>query len=201
MKRIPWKRIVVVLTILVGLCAGCGDSIKENEKAAVAALKLLRDVSAQFKDQDCDRNGIKDYWMADVSGLYRVLDDKGDEVQKIPREIALADGAPVSPIANYIGATLISTPVPDHGYYFRAMTTDELGSRYCLNPRGDAGRTAATNDTKFAFCAYPAIYEQTGKNVYIVSQERTIWKYDQGNASPILTWPHISGKGHWGTVE
>src|SRR5438105_7369683 len=48
----------------------------ENDHAAYIALKNLAQAESDFFHNDCDRNGINDFWTADVTGLYSV--DPGD---------------------------------------------------------------------------------------------------------------------------
>lgn len=164
------------------------SQLAANEKSAIGSLKSIREMSVMFRVSDDDRNTINDYWTADVSGLYRVLNAAGTEICRIEIPLAMADGAPIAEIANYVGAPLAKTPTPKAGYFFRAMTTDEDGKPYNQNSIYGTD-TKALNNSKFAFCAYPAEYDNTGKNIYIVSQDGTIWRKDCGNNTPILTWP------------
>lgn len=166
-----------------------------NEKSALASLKLIREVESIFRSRDYDRNGINDYWTGDVSGLYRLLNSDGLQIKGIDLDLAEADTDPIAPIANYVGSAL-GHAMPKDGYYFTAMTTDETGSIYRINPlRGT--NIYALHNSKFAFCAYPEIYEETGKNIFMVSHDGTIWRKDIGSATSVRTWTDSNPKGFW----
>ncbi|OHB74274.1 MAG: hypothetical protein A2Z34_03595, partial [Planctomycetes bacterium RBG_16_59_8] len=134
-----------------------------NWKSAIGTLKHLREMNPIFRNEDSDRNGVNDFWTADVSGLYRVLDAAGNQIAKIEIPVARADGAPLSSLEGYIGSMIATSPQPKAGYYFRSMLLDEKGAPYNQNITRD-GKTIALNTKKFAYCAYPAMYEETGKD-------------------------------------
>lgn len=158
-----------------------------NEHSAIGGMMILREMSEIFKNEDSDRNGLPDYWVADVSGLYRVLNVAGNEIRKIDTPVALADARPIAPIAHYVGTPLAVTPTPKAGYFFRAMERDENGTPYAKEKMGD-GKTVALNRDKFAFCAYPATYLQTGRYTFIVNEKGTVWRKDLSGL-PLLQWP------------
>lgn len=174
---------------------------RSNEKSAIGSIKMIREMSVIFRMEDCDRNAENDFWTGDVSGLYRILNAAGNSIAKIEIPLAMADAAPIAAAPGYVGALLTAkSPVPKAGYFFRAMTTDETGNAYNKNMMGD-GKTVALNTSKFAFCAYPALYGKTGKMTYIVSQEGTVWKKDTGG-KPVITWPAANPKTQgWGTID
>ncbi|OHB75898.1 MAG: hypothetical protein A2Z34_09180 [Planctomycetes bacterium RBG_16_59_8] len=174
-----------------------------NQYSAVGTMKHLREMSAIFRQEDSDRNGIQDFWVADVSGLYRVLQADGRQIAKIEVPVAWADGRPIDPVADYIGSYLEvkETPWPKAGYYFRAMESDGNGIPYKQNTMGDK-KTVALNAGKFAFCGYPATYEETGKYIFIVCEDGKIWAKDTGNNTPVLQWPAANpATVGWGNID
>lgn len=163
----------------------CG--IASNDKSAIGSLKSIREMEDLFKRNDADENGINDYWTADVSGLYSLLNKNGKELQLIGCTLLQADRSPLEPITGYIGTRWNIGMAPKAGYLFSAMLIDEMGVPYNKNLMRD-GKTRALNEKKFAFCAYPEIYGQTGTPSFIVNEEGTIWKGDT-KGMPVLQWP------------
>lgn len=170
--------------------------MKYHEQCAEYAMKKIAEQERLFRSQDFDRNGIQDYWTGDVSGLYRVLNADEKEIQLIDVAIARADKAPLPPVMGYVGAQL-TEPAAWNGYYFRAMTTDEIGSSYRINAL--AGTTIrALHTAKFAFCAYPEKYDSTGKNIFLICQDGNLIKKETGNHTPVMTWPDFTPRRHFG---
>ena len=158
--------------------------IRENEQAARIAINNFRDIEQMFKEQDKDGNGINDFWTGDVAGLFRY--------GLIDRSIALADVAPLNPLG--------PKPVPYCGYYFVALEGDdeflkgdysyktETGGRY---PMGKVHHL-----TRFGFCAFPEDPGVTGRRVYIVNQNFTV--FFSNDIKPPTSWPDVSTlMTHW----
>src|SRR5947207_2086438 len=66
----------------------------DHEAAVAAALKAIIDAQIEFQSKDPDGNGVADFWVGDLSGLYRHL-AAGKEIRLIPREVAEADVSPL----------------------------------------------------------------------------------------------------------
>jgi len=168
--------------------------VYSNENSAIYSLKVMLSVEATWLQQDPDGNGARDYWTCDVSCFYRALrTDNETKVGFISLNVARADVKPARPdvfgnkdfrIADFPEAT----PIPYNGYYFQMMELDQDGNPY---NREKVNGVLATNTSRFAIVAYPAIYGTTGVNTYIVNQEGTIYSNDYGSDARkiVLQWP------------
>jgi hypothetical protein len=148
---------------------------EQNELSAMACLKVLAVSQADFRANDRDNNSISDFWTADVASLYSLVPaGGGGPIQLIERALAEADGA---------GASR-----PYRGYLFRAMEMDEEGKPYRKPDPFRPGLKPARNITKFAFCAYPAVYGRTGRHTFIINEGNTILTTD-AEGQPVLRFP------------
>ena len=181
--------------------------LSANEASAQASLKMLSSVEVIFRETDRDRNDQKDYWTADVSGLYRLVPPGSEKpLGLIDPALAGADAAP------YLGGKeakigqgkllpLLQT-VPRAGYYLRAMKYDENHKRYQLDPDDDGYKL--TNSNKFAFVAYPAQYGTTGKRTFIIKENGQVYAKDTGSDDNkiVLEWPRSDPTtAGWAGVE
>lgn len=147
-----------------------------NERAASAALKELRTAEADFRLHDRDGNGINDFWVGDVAGLFNYG-------RRIPLELARADARPLG--------TSLGRPVPLSGYHFIVLQfhQDEHPGRSVLYGQDtDGSGRKVRNTSSFGFCAYPAEYGVTGRHTLIINEGNTIFKYDMGGR-PMIRWP------------
>ena len=186
---------LIVIPNITGHRGGCG-----NEGSATAALKLLTSAEATWRQQDCDQNGIKDYWTYDLSCFHRTLRlDYSTKVAFIATDVARADANPV-PLNQSTKTFGISPQIenletipiaPKSGYWFRAMVADEKGMPYNQNTVGTT-KIPAANNSKFAFVTYPDVYGISGIRTYIVNEEGKIYARDMGNDAKkiILKWPN-----------
>ncbi|HLD35307.1 MAG TPA: DUF2950 family protein [Planctomycetota bacterium] len=168
------------------------------EMSVIKSLKRITWAEALWLAQDCDGNGIKDYWTYDVSCFRRMYRMDGETlVAFIPLAMAWADTAPAPYTQNdffsaesvRIETWDIITPQAYNGYFFRVMLTDENGVVYNQKPVGSKQIPAC--NIKFAFVAYPAIYGTIGVNTYIVNEEGAIYSNDCGSDAKkiVLQWP------------
>jgi hypothetical protein len=181
-----------VLWALPGLLSG---RMSIHESLAVTSLKHLCAVEANWKQQDIDGNGIKDYWTYDVSCLNRMYrSDNKIKVNYIKISLARSDSNRA--VDNIFGMTPSieswsdGSFTPTYGYYFQAMKLDENGNPYNQNEVSE-NKIKATNSSKFAFIAYPTTYGSSGVNIFIVNEQGTIYSTDPGaDANKIvLQWP------------
>ena len=138
MRHLVWS--LAALGVLGGLGKGClyYQERDEAERSAMwRAVNAVRGFQAAFYAGDLDRNGIADFWTADVAGLLAPFAVPAWDVD--PRELAAADIAPLTPRAG--------PPRPFHGYYAVAVPCD---------PAVDAEEGGYPD---FAICFYPARYE------------------------------------------
>lgn len=173
--------VVLILIIVVGIGLpawwfpyAARRRLTRNERNASAALKILAVANLDFRSNDRDHNGVKDFWTGDVSGLYHYD-------QLIDREFAAADSRPLE--------VLPPLPVPSHGYLFTVMDQDDSTSPpEDLRQDTDGKSGKVHHGTKFAFCAFPARYGETGRATFIVNQDQTLYRFDT-RGMPILKWP------------
>ena len=145
--------------------------MEDNERGASTAIKTLAIAEADYRTNERDGNGIKDYWTGDVAGLY---------VNKlIQREIAEADANPLNP--------LVPKPIPYRGYFFIALDVDDsVGADYRRDTDGKSGRVH--NLTRFGFCAYPAVPGQSGRTTFIISEYNLLFEINK-EGTPVHRWP------------
>lgn len=184
-----------VLIIIVGLGAAGGGvwlrrhlqarTMTRNETNAYAALRIIAIAEADFRANDRDGNGVKDFWTGDVAGLYTVTGKDGLPIHLIDREFAEADVLPLRPVA--------APPKPSHGYYFRALDIDESNpdtaeKQYRQDTGGNPPSGKVHHPQAFGFCAYPAVWGVTGRYVYIINENNTIFRCTIPRTEP-KNWP------------
>ncbi len=160
----------------------------QNEKNVIQLLELVAKAEADFRANDRDANGVRDFWTGDLAGLYS-LRPGGTRTELtlflIPRGLAEADVAPIVP--------QVQIPIPLHGYYFAALEGDERES----DPldrllRRDTGGTVPMgkvhNLYSFGFCAWPSEYGRTGRRTFLVSETNAVVGRDV-HGQPIRTFP------------
>ena len=163
-----------------------------NERTAVAALLMLESAEAEFRSNDRDGNGVRDFWTGDVAGLYSMTsaaepgaDD--DTLQLIELSIAAADAEPLEEGAaggeyGSFGGFISSRS----GFLFQAIEADAEGEPYARDTDNKMG--AVHNEYGFAFCAFPELYGPGGQSTYIINEDGVVWKADLGG-EPLFRWP------------
>lgn len=156
-------------------------------------MKQIASIEGYWIEKDCDGNGVRDYWTADVAGFYGELDKDGEPLKLIDKREAASDAAPA---AEYAG---LATRQVDRGYLFAAILRDERGLSYRTDANGDG--KATTNPVRFGFCLYPAVYGATvfshppddGREdvttfTYFVNEKGMPHRMDTGG-KPLTDWP------------
>lgn len=168
----------VIMLIAVGLAWWLPERERErvgqNERRANASLYALKSAESNYHHHDLDKNGIRDYWTADIAGLL--------QFGLIDRALAEADTNPLVPGAN--------KPAPMNGYYFVAMDFDDSevpADEYRQNTDGKSGKVH--HPKKYAFCAYPAEPGTSGRYVWIMNQDGSSFRSADFASSPIRRWP------------
>jgi len=167
--------VAIAAVILLKITAG-QDPEREwrsNEAAAVRALFQLGHAETDFRSRDLNKNGVRDFWTGDIVGLWK-------HGGRISREIAEADVAPLK--------RLVDQPRPYHGYFFRVLEFNDDASppeKYKIDT--DKSGRAVHNLSKFAFCAYPADYNKTGKRTFLVHESLLIGRDIGGKL--LTRWP------------
>ncbi len=172
MKIFVWG--CAVLGLLTGVGALCAPLLLSsqscrNDRHASATLMTFLAAQADFRENDRDEDGVKQFWRADVAGLYGLLPQGSDEMIKlIELSCAGADLAPVgSSRIGERGPGVVfphhyAVPSPKAGYGFAALRLeDEVEGS--LDPQ------------RFAFCAVPDSLA-AGKLVYAVTHEGVVWE-------------------------
>ena len=194
----PFIIVMVASNVLVD--SRITPRIYANEASAVASLEFLYSYESKWKQQDADGNGIKDYWTYDISCFNRMYRADGTtKVGIIDISLARADGNRATD--NIFGTSPAIEPwstgptqlsfTTKSGYDFQAMKLDENGNSYNQNEVGE-NKIKATNDSKFAFVAYPEIYCTSGVHVFIINEKGNVYSTDLGTDSEnkiVLKWP------------
>ena len=158
------------------------SNIASNEATAQQALKSIYRIQCDFRPNDLDRNRVIDFWTGDIASLY-TLEADGVPIRLIEKDLALADAAPLKPMTR--------EPIPYHGYFIIAMERDESD---CIFPSEDYkqdtdGKTGKVHNTgRFAFCAFPASYGKTGRNSFVITESKVVWRIDT-LGKPLLRIP------------
>ncbi len=163
------------------------DDLKESRLRATgigaqAALKQFVSTEGVWRIIDSDRNGAQDYWTLDVAGFYASKDAAGNMLRYLDVSLARADREGWARYSK-------DEPRPKNGYWVRAMKTDEEGKPYLLDVDGD--EVSSTHPSKYAFCAYPAEYGESGTTTYIVNEEGVVYGKDLGAEAKkgVDQWP------------
>jgi len=151
-------------------------AIAANERSAVASLKALVAAETDFKKNDRDGNGLHDFWVGDVSGLYRFMHGN-KEIKLIEKSLADADVAPLK--AQNLSPLKLEKPVPRAGYLFTVL------GKYGDNDKAEPYHSGGfRNEHRFAFAAYPAEHAKSGRATFVVGESGTVWKKDLGGKPP-----------------
>jgi hypothetical protein len=178
----------------IRLRSEAGNQMAANERSASSTLLLLAAAEEDFRQNDRDGNGIRDYWTLDVAGLNYLGGPagpgRGASIQLIPRDLARADAAHLHDMPE--------GSAPYHGYFFKAIERDDTGAPYPQRtaPDGPAWKSLS----KFAFCAYPAEYNRTGKWTYAVNESGRRFRIDSGGAA-IRQWLEAARSNAWIPLE
>lgn len=180
-----------------------------NERSTAATLKMILTAQENFKSNDLDRNGVNDYWTADVAGLYCLEVKVTSNAIAALNDIGVAS-ADTTPYAGKFENSDIKynsdfhlrengVPKPRAGYLYRMMTHDPQGKPYAIDT--DDSKVPVHNFRKFAVVATPAEYGVTGNSTYIVNEGAAIFRTDNGG-KPVLKWPSAAELSrNWGKLQ
>jgi hypothetical protein len=185
------------------MAAGMASALQAaNERNASATLKSLAAAEADFRANDRDENHVNDFWVADVSGLYRVDAGQGP-LRLIELAAATADAKPCVPLdkagtlpraakEHASKLAIAGKPSPKAGYWFSVIEKyqDEKGA----SVKYDDGN--GRNPSMFGLCTYPTEYGKTGKMTFILNEENVVWKKDIGGKPPEV-FPADPEKAGW----
>jgi len=171
-----------------------------NERNASATLKTLATAEADFRANDRDANHVNDFWVGDVSGLYRI--DPGDGgIKLIEIAVCCADAKPCQPLdkaGTQHGSKFIAAGVsaPKAGYRYAVVEKyqDDKGAA----AKYDEGK--GRNPSMFGFCAYPEEYGKTGKSTFMLNENNWVWGKDTGG-KPVDVFPADPAKEGWKKLD
>ncbi|MFH1231058.1 MAG: DUF4190 domain-containing protein [Planctomycetota bacterium] len=191
---------MITASIYIPMVIDTGRDGGSNEYSAVAGLKMLVSQEAIWRQQDCDGNGIKDYWTYDVSFFNRMYRADGvTKINFIDISFARADYARavdgvfgVFPVfENWDSGETAFLASAKSGYCYQTMKLDGNGDPYNQNEVGE-NKIKATNSSKFAFVAYPELCGSSGTGVFIINEKGIVYGIypDTDSESKIvLQWP------------
>jgi hypothetical protein len=165
-----------------GVRTNCGGN-------ASTSLKTISSAQADFRANDRDANGRKDFWRGDIAGLYTLVpkDVPESEPERIQRHaiklielsVASADDRPVTDLNNF------AVRSSKNGYWFRAIRhADEK----TLSP------------DRFAACAFPDS-RYAGKWTYILDENNVIYRKELGSQRGVEIFPEDPITGGWTRLD
>lgn len=159
-----------VVLVSAALASGRGKERSYNERAAILSLRSLAAAEKTVKEADLDRNGAPDFWTGDVATLADWTSDAGGKpAPLIFPGVAASDPRPRKPPKR--------PPSPFCGYHFAALPVAEA-----------AVDALPTHPFRFAFCAYPAKYGESGRDTFLIDERGTVHSCDT-QGKPPAAWP------------
>jgi len=185
--------IVAIILLLVSIAVPplLSSQRASNERTASVSLKTLTSAEADFRSNDRDKNGVSDFWTADVKGLYTMTPAaelaKGDLPKHLPLELisrplaaADADGTFYPAGGENLPLSQFAVPEPSAGYWYMALETDRSASGPEMTYRQDTGGTPAMGNvhhpSRFGFAAF-ADSPSKGDSLFIVNENGTIFRH------------------------
>jgi hypothetical protein len=119
-------------------------------------LKTIVLAQADFRVNDRDGDGRKNYWRSDIAGLYVLPGPSGEPIGLILPSLAGADSVPTTNIHVH------TSMGPSAGYWFKTL-------------RFKNEDPARRDPDRFAACAYADVLTK-GASVFVISHENLIWR-------------------------
>lgn len=157
-----------------------------SDPSAAAGLQTLKVSQQDFRDNDRDEDGVKNYWVRDVAGLYGLDSGKGP-IQLIDISCAGADRTPGR--GRYASAPQ-GKPYIEH-YYFAALKRYREDGKSVAYDDG-SGR----NPSRFGIVAFPAEYRQ-GSLLTFITNEKNITYAKDTRGKPPDEFPEDPVKEGW----
>lgn len=170
-----------------------------GERNASGTLKTMGTIQAMMRSNDMDNNQINDYWVGDVSGVYRIK--SGDSPIKLcDLAMAMADAKPLPGGKEAggadLGEPLTPRPVPKTGYLFQAIPRYGAGEGKSEPYNNGKNR----NNDRYGYCAFPANYPSTGRLTFILSEGGTVYKKDTGGKA-VEEFPFDPASEGWSKLD
>ncbi|MBI3269521.1 MAG: DUF2950 family protein [Planctomycetes bacterium] len=201
--------VVVVLGVVLAISVPSflRSRVVAHEASAASTLRNLVTAESAWRQNDVDRNGIADYWTADLSGFYRMEVSpagSGQFMSIVDEAVAAADdnkesgGAAVAgmvlPETGQPGASLLGfvRNAPRTGYFYRALVSDlsvAPAGVYRADPDGNTQDWSSTS--RFGYQARPDVYGTNGINTILINESGVAYLQDFGNnlATNGQNWP------------
>ncbi len=163
MNGVPVVAVVAIIAA-VAIPNMLRSRMAANETAALAACKAYCTAQDIYRRTDYNKDGILEYAQAlrGKESLYETTEGQGD-VALIDRSFANAEGGP-------------GNATPKAGYYFKVLKAQ--GASAAGGKRSYVTRDHMT--LGYALVAYPAQYDGTARNTFLVSNAGTIYQKDMG---------------------
>jgi len=141
------------------------------ERRPDTSLKTIISAQEEFRSKDVDSDGIRQFWRADVAGLWTFrpgLDPQKPPIKLIELSVACADDRPLTDIEQYTPRSAKA------GYWFRAIRhADEK----------------AMSPDRYAVVAFPAVYSDDYRYTLVVDERKDIYRMDLGHGRGIEVFP------------
>lgn len=164
-----------------------------NERNASSTLKTFATAQAWFRSGDADCNNMRDFWTGDVAGLY-AIDNTSTGAGK-PTPIKLIEISAALADLNATSGTLMNgnysrtirhfgVRSSKAGYWFRALIEDKQatanGGNGVYAQDTDGTGDLVHHTSKFGMCAVPEVHSVSGKKVFIINENNTMFWRDFG---------------------
>jgi len=143
-----------------------------------------------LREHDVDKNGVQDYWTADVAGLFRLkVDGKPlrecypNDPPRFGTEIEQSDAAPLTP-----GDTVYAPAGADEPFRYRFQTVNRDAQAAPYAQDTDRSGKAWRNTKQFAVCAFPREYPGAGRQTYLINETGVVWFKDTAG-KPVEQFP------------
>lgn len=185
-----------------------------NERNAGGSMKTIATAQADFRSNDRDNNGARDFWTGDVAGLYAI--DNTSTGSATPSAIKLIEGSVAlgdmitmpGSLSNGNYANDISTfgvRSSKAGYWYGALMEDLQvtadGGDGVYRQDTDGTGDLVHNSSRFAVAAIPESYGASGNRVFLINEGNTMFSRDFGTdvvtAGTIPPTPTGAYDGNW----
>jgi len=195
---VRWQyKVLGPASIMCGLLVIAHNGCRERPSPAASPVAALVDVArceSWFLENDPDGNGIRDYWSADIAGLYCFTPVKGSPLKLLSLSLACADADPRQRLWGAWNGEPLNSLSP---LQFKLRAIRRRDSAQPILPDQGNGRSL----TGFAFCAYPTTYGPATPKTYILNQDGVIYECDTGG-KPLEEWPDkTSLNTQWKVVQ
>jgi prepilin-type N-terminal cleavage/methylation domain-containing protein len=182
MKGFTLIELMIVIAIIAIIAAIAIPGLLQsqrasNERNASASLKTIGTAQADFRSNDRNDDGINNFLVADIQGLYTIIPGGGtDMIKLIEPAVARADCS----VAAHNAAAL-GTQTPKAGYWYTQLDQYQDSGGVATN-YDTAQPVAGFSLSKFGAAAVPDAYGSSGNLIFIMNEDATIYKRDARRA-------------------